>query len=183
MMRDAGLPCNVFSARAVGGMPEVEETEATFEGNARLKAEALRRHVPPDAYVLADDSGLAVDALNGAPGVCSARYAGVDADDQANNDLLLLELASCSMAERGAAFHCCLAFIHPDGRCQYFRGECRGWILDSPRGETGFGYDPLFLPDGYTQTFAELGAGIKNDISHRAQALAALKVQIAELTV
>ena len=146
-----------------------EETETTFIGNALLKARALKaRH--PGVWILADDSGLEVAALGGAPGVRSARYAGEDGNTPANNALLLKNLEG--IADRRARFTCAVALIAPDGAESTVEGHCPGKILTTAAGEGGFGYDPLFVPDGYDRTFAELGAEAKNAISHRGRALA-----------
>ena len=153
----------------------VEETGSTFAENARIKARAVAaRH--PGAWVLADDSGLVVDALGGAPGVRSARYAGRDGDTPANNALLLKNLAG--VADRRAHFACALAFIAPDGAERLFEGRCEGRIAEAPSGAGGFGYDPLFIPDGHNRSFAELAPAEKNAISHRGRALAALRAAI-----
>jgi XTP/dITP diphosphohydrolase len=130
--------------------------------------------------VLADDSGLVVDGLDGRPGVFSARFAGPDADDSANNRKLLHEVTGLSEDERSAAFVCSMAFVSPDGVEQLFEGRVGGTIIDQPRGEHGFGYDPLFLVDGYQQTMAELPLDEKNRISHRGQALQAFKQYLGE---
>lgn len=152
---------------------EVEENADTFEGNALLKARSLADAVQDGGasavWVMADDSGLEVAALNGAPGVRSARYAGEPSNTPANNAKLLRELEG--VEDRRARFVCVIAFCTPDGREWTVRGECPGRILHEARGEAGFGYDPLFVPDGYDETFAELGASVKNKISHRARAL------------
>ena len=146
-----------------------EETAATFAGNALIKARAVAaRHA--GSWVLADDSGLVVNALGGAPGVRSARYAGRDGDTPANNALLLKNLEG--VADRSAAFVCAMALIAPDGAEHVVEGRCEGRILTAPRGKGGFGYDPLFVPEGGELTFAELPAEDKNRISHRARALA-----------
>ena len=146
-----------------------EETAATFAGNALIKARAVAaRHA--GSWVLADDSGLVVNALGGAPGVRSARYAGRDGDTPANNALLLKNLEG--VADRSAAFVCAMAVIAPDGAEHVVEGRCEGRILTAPRGKGGFGYDPLFVPEGGELTFAELPAEEKNRISHRARALA-----------
>lgn len=153
----------------------VDETEQTFEGNARLKARAIAsRH--PDAWVLADDSGLEVDALNGAPGVRSARYAGVEENPTpANNALLLKNLADVPEVRRTAHFTCAMVLIAPGGAETVAIGQCPGRITFAPSGSNGFGYDPLFIPDGETCTFAELPPERKNAISHRGKALRQLK--------
>ncbi len=120
-------------------------------------------------WALADDSGLEVDALDGAPGVYSSRYAGESADDDANNEKLLRALRD--MPVRDARFRCVLALSSPAGRAQIVEGKCRGRIAIEKRGRNGFGYDPLFIPEGYEQTLAELGPDVKNSVSHRAAAL------------
>ena len=157
----------------------VEETGDTFAENALLKARAVAvRH--PGAWVLADDSGLSVDALGGAPGVRSARYAGRDGDTPANNALLLKNLSG--VANRRAHFACAIALITPDGTERHFEGRCDGRIAEAPSGEGGFGYDPLFIPDGNNRSFAELTPDEKNAISHRGRALAALRAELSQLT-
>ena len=157
----------------------VEETGSTFAENALIKARAVAaRH--PGAWVLADDSGLVVDALGGAPGVRSARYAGRDGDTPANNALLLKNLAG--VADRRAHFACAIALIAPDGTVRHFEGRCDGHIAEAPSGAGGFGYDPLFIPDGHNRSFAELAPAEKNAISHRGRALAALRAELSQLT-
>lgn len=146
---------------------EVEETEKTLEGNARLKAKALWDKV--GGWVLADDSGLFVEALDGAPGVHSSRYAGRDHDDAGNNEKLLRELEG--QANRRAAFKAVFALISPSGEEHFIYGECPGEILLSAQGDQGFGYDPLFKPEGYKESFAQLGEDVKNEISHRGRAI------------
>lgn len=154
-------------------MPGVEETGTTFEENAAIKALAASPLF--DGWVIADDSGLEVDALGGAPGVLSARYAGPDADDSANNALLLKNLCPFSGRKRAARFRCVIALARGGKIFAFFSGAVEGVILRSPRGQSGFGYDPLFLADGTRATFAELDSKSKNAISHRSRALAHLK--------
>ena len=166
----SGLRIAIRSARDVGGMPAVAEDTGTFVGNARKKAQALRPRVPADAWALADDSGLCVDALDGAPGVESAYYAGPQGDGAANLAKLIAVLREVPDERRGAHFQCVLLAIAPDGQEHVFEGQCRGRLLRAPRGGAGFGYDPLFVPDGYTQSFSELGDDVKNALSHRARA-------------
>jgi XTP/dITP diphosphohydrolase len=160
----------IVSARAVGGMPPVAEDAGTFLGNARKKARALRERLPPGAWALADDSGLCVDALGGAPGVDSAYYAGPQGDGAANLAKMIAVMRDVPEGRRTARFHCTLLLIAPDGAEHGFEGECGGRLLPGPRGGAGFGYDPLFVPEGYTQMYAELGEEVKNRISHRARA-------------
>ena len=159
----------VFARSAVEfpNLPDVVENGATFEENAVLKAETLAR--ASGLWTLADDSGLEVDALHGDPGVRSARYAGKQGADTANNRKLLQALEG--VRERRARFRCVIAVSAPSGRARVVEGQCEGRIIDQPRGSGGFGYDPLFVPEGYTLTFAELAAPVKNRISHRAAAL------------
>ena len=157
----------LVGADEVPGLPEVEEDAPTFEGNAVKKARTLAQ--ASGCWTLADDSGLEVDALGGAPGVTSARYAGPATSTPANNAKLLRELAG--VADRRARFRCVLALCSPEGRAWTVEGRCEGQILEAPRGANGFGYDPLFVPEGREQTFAELPAGVKNGMSHRGQAL------------
>ncbi len=160
----------IVSAKAAGGMPPVEEDTGTFIGNARKKALALKAKLPPDAWVLADDSGVCVDELGGAPGVESAYFAGPQADGAANLRKLTEVMRGVSAERRGASFLCVLLLAGPGGAEVIFEGRCTGRLLDEPRGGTGFGYDPLFVPDGHAASYAELGDDVKNKISHRAQA-------------
>jgi XTP/dITP diphosphohydrolase len=170
-LADAGaVPVQIVSARVVGGMPAVEEDTGTFVGNARKKVLALRSRLPTDAWVLADDSGVCVDALGGEPGVESAYYAGPDGDPVANLAKLVAVMREVPETEREAQFRCVLLVGGPDGAEEIFEGQCGGRLLLEPRGGAGFGYDPLFVPHGYTETYAELGDAVKNRISHRAQA-------------
>ncbi len=148
-------------------LPPIEEDGLTFEDNAVKKA--LFTAFATGLWTLADDSGLEVDALDNAPGVRSARYAGEPSQDAANNALLLKNLAHST--NRRARFRCALALCSPKGHCQVVDGVCPGSLLTAPRGANGFGYDPLFVPDRYTKTFAEMPDTEKNKISHRAQAL------------
>ena len=147
--------------------PEVEETGTTFLENAKLKALAISEVT--DALVLSDDSGLEVDALDGAPGVYSARYAGEDGNDALNNEKLLRELSG--VTERGARFRCVIVFAQAGQSLAHFAGAVEGRILEAAKEGGGFGYDPLFAPEGFTESFAELGEETKNMLSHRARAL------------
>jgi XTP/dITP diphosphohydrolase len=175
----AGLGVEILSASVVGGMPKVVEDAGTFEGNARKKALALRPRLPAGAWALADDSGLCVDALGGAPGVESAYYAGSQGDSAANLQRLVAAMRQVPEAQRGAHFTCVLVLAGPDGELA-FEGRCGGRLLHQPRGEGGFGYDPLFVPEGYAQSFSELGADIKNQLSHRARAWKKLEEWLRE---
>ncbi len=170
LARASRLTLSVRSARELGGMPAVEEDTGTFVGNARKKALALRPLVPAGAWSLADDSGVCVDELGGGPGVESAYYAGPQGDPAANLMKLVEVMRGVPTERRRAQFRCVLVAIGPTGDEHVFSGECGGTLLDAPRGGAGFGYDPLFVPDGYTQSYAELGDDVKSRISHRAQA-------------
>ena len=170
---DAGLPKD-----------DIEETGTTFEENSLLKAATIMDMIKADpalndkyreSPVIADDSGLMVDALGGAPGVHSARYAGEEHDFDANNTKLLAELEDVSDDKRTAHFVTVITMIYPDGEKLVARGECHGHITREKKGEGGFGYDPVFVPDGYDKSFAELGTDFKNTISHRARALGELE--------
>jgi XTP/dITP diphosphohydrolase len=160
------------------GIPDVDEDGTTFAENAVKKARFAAQATGLPA--LADDSGLVVDALEGRPGVYSARFAGKGAGDSANNLKLLAEMAGIPQQERTAAFHCVLAFCLPDGACRTFEGRLPGMILDKQQGDGGFGYDPLFLVPEYGQTLAQLSLEIKNGISHRGRALEELRRYLEE---
>lgn len=161
----------LISADDIPNAPEVEEDGDTFEANAIKKAVTLATF--SGLWSLADDSGLEVNALGGIPGVHSARYAGEPTDYRANNQKLLAALNG--QTNRRANFRTVIALSAPDGEAHTVEGRCDGVIIEQLRGREGFGYDPLFLPDGYTQTFAEMSAEQKNKISHRANALARAK--------
>ena len=181
----APLGVRVLSADDVPDLPEVVEDGETFAANASKKAVSAARAA--GRLALADDSGLCVDALGGAPGVRSARFAGAHGDDAANNALLLERLAGLPPERRGARFVCALALARPDGALlARIEGEARGRILDAPRGGGGFGYDPLFLFDEQGsplagRAFAELGPDEKGRVSHRGRALRALADRLPEL--
>ena len=171
---DSGLGVSIHSAREAGGMPPVVEDTGTFRGNAGKKARALLGVLPAGAWALADDSGVCVDALGGEPGVESAYYAGPQADSAANLAKLVDVMRPVPEGRRGASFLCVLCLAGPGGVEEYFEGRCLGRLRHEPRGGDGFGYDPLFIPDGHSQTYAELGDAVKRRISHRAQAWAGL---------
>ncbi len=183
LLRD--LAVDVLTPDTVGGIPPVEEDQPTFAGNARKKAASAAR--ASGLWTLADDSGLEVDALDGAPSVRSARYASEPADEARNNEKLLSELAGVPPGRRGARFVCALALARPDGTIALeLRGEVRGRILEAPRGASGFGYDPLFLPDepgpaAAGRSFAELSGAEKGAISHRGRALRELARRLPEV--
>jgi XTP/dITP diphosphohydrolase len=170
----------ILSLDEFADAPEVDENADSFAGNARKKAAELARAL--GTWVLADDSGLAVDALNGGPGVLSARYAGEPCDDAANNCKLLEALAKVPDDRRCAAFRCALAVAEPSGEIRLeAEGACRGRIIHEPRGEHGFGYDPLFLIPEYHRTFGELSALVKHQLSHRSRAFAHLRPLLERL--
>jgi len=206
-----GAPFRFLTLNDFPAAPQVQEDAATFAGNAAKKAGELARWLasgsrvsgPTSLFVLADDSGLEVDALNGAPGVHSARFAALDrsadgwsvsatgnSPDADNNAKLLRSLQNVPLEKRTGRFRCVMALVAvPEARresaspvcyadefaAQFFDGTCEGRIQSAPTGRGGFGYDPLFVPVGYQQSFAELGEGVKNQLSHRAKALAKLK--------
>ncbi len=164
---------SLVSMREAGFAGDIEENGTTFEENALIKARAVWEKT--GKATIADDSGLMVDALFGAPGIYSARYAGENATDTERIQKLLSELQDVPEGKRDAAFVCALAYISPDGEETVFRGECRGVITKEPCGEQGFGYDPVFYIPAYGKTFGELDAETKNSISHRFRALMLFK--------
>jgi len=168
-----GQSFELLDLSSVPALGEVEETGTTFEENAALKALAASAHF--GGWVLADDSGLEVDALGGAPGVRSARFSGEGATDVTNRALLLEKLAAVPADQRSARFRCVIALARGGEVLAHFSGAVEGAIIQSEKGEGGFGYDPLFVPEGFGETFAELGAETKNRLSHRGRALAGLK--------
>ena len=157
----------VLDATAFPDFPEIEETGTTFLENARLKAEGISRCI--DGWVLSDDSGLEVDALAGAPGVWSSSYGGEEGNHAKNNARLLREMAD--QHDRRARFRCTMVLARGGVEQAHFNGSVEGKLVESLHGRGGFGYDPLFIPEGYDQTFAELGDAIKNSLSHRSRAL------------
>jgi XTP/dITP diphosphohydrolase len=173
-----------FDVIDLSSFPEIailKETGRTFEENATLKAIAASKQLP--SLVIADDSGLEVDALGGAPGVFSARYAGENAGDVSNVDKLLRELRKQNIAteKRSARFRCVIALAQNGKVLSVFEGFVEGKIVDPPRGSGGFGYDPIFEPKGFDQTFAEMTPESKNKISHRGQAIVALRKALREI--
>lgn len=174
----AGLPVSVLSLDDFPGCPETVEDRPTFEGNAGKKALEVARFTGKPA--LSDDSGLEVDALGGAPGVYSARYApdAESGNDPRNYRKLLRDLENTPDGRRNARFVCCIALVFPDGDVRTFFGRAEGRIAREPRGEKGFGYDPVFLPEGFDRTFAEMTAGEKDALSHRGEALRNLAVYL-----
>jgi XTP/dITP diphosphohydrolase len=168
-----GHVCTLFSLADFQDLPHLIEDGDTFEKNAIKKARMTASII--NKPVLADDSGLVVDILDGKPGIYSARFAGEGASDEQNNAKLLAELHGIPDGHRSAAFHCTVALCFPDGSCYTFSGELKGLILEEPRGSSGFGYDTLFFIPEYNKTLAELPHEVKNKISHRGKALANLK--------
>ena len=177
------LPAARVQLTSLAQLPEaieVEESGETFAENARLKACQQAKHL--GQWVLAEDSGLAVDALGGRPGVLSARFAGTHGDDAANNRLLLERLAGVPDERRGAAFHCFVCLADPQGQVRLEVDDaCRGRIGHAPAGDGGFGYDPLFVIAEYHLSFAQLGPAVKNVLSHRARALRKLLPPLLDL--
>jgi len=169
--KDIGI--SILTLDNFPGCPEVVEDGVTFEENAAKKARAVAAFTGKAA--LADDSGLEVDALEGAPGILSARFAGKDADDRKNTERVLFEMRSVVMEQRGARFVCCIALALPDGSLHTFQGYAEGTIGTEPRGSRGFGYDPVFFPTGHNRTFAEMEDAEKDALSHRGKALKALR--------
>jgi XTP/dITP diphosphohydrolase len=171
----SGLNLEMISARAIGGMPEVVEDTGTFLGNARKKALALRAQLPAGGWVLADDSGLCVEALGGRPGVESAYYAGPQGDSAANLWKLVETMRPVPAGKRAAYFLCVLVLVGSEGpnreplvhQEHVFEARCEGQLLFEPRGANGFGYDPLFVPTGHERTTAEMSETEKNQLSHR----------------
>ncbi|MEU4684775.1 RdgB/HAM1 family non-canonical purine NTP pyrophosphatase [Streptomyces xinghaiensis] len=182
ILADAGLGAEdveLVGADAYPEIPDVQETGVTFAENALLKAHALARATGHPA--VADDSGLCVDVLGGAPGIFSARWAGRHGDDKANLDLLLAQLADITDEHRGAHFACAAALAMPDGTERVVEGRLTGTLRHTPAGTGGFGYDPVLQPDGETRTCAELTPEQKNAISHRGKAFRALAPLVREL--
>ena len=163
----------VTDATEQAHLPEIEETGVTFEENSKLKAEGISRHV--SGIVLADDSGLEVDALGKEPGVYSARYAGPDCTDEANTALVLSKMKGFPDEVRTARFRCVLAVAENGQTLAVFAGAVEGILAHEVRGEGGFGYDPIFMPLGYEETFGELSSEIKHSMSHRSRALEQFK--------
>ncbi len=172
ILDEARVDVDLVSLDAFPDVPDVAETGLTFEENALLKARAIA--AATDLPAIADDSGLAVNVLGGMPGIFSARWAGRHGDDGGNLDLLLAQLADVDDSNRAAAFVCAAALVSPTGLEEVVRGELRGTIIREPRGSNGFGYDPVFVPDGEDRTTAQMSASEKDAISHRGVAFRAL---------
>ncbi|GHJ22179.1 non-canonical purine NTP pyrophosphatase [Streptomyces albus] len=178
ILADAGIDLELVGADAYPEVPDVKETGVTFAENALLKAHALAQATKLPA--VADDSGLCVDVLGGAPGIFSARWAGRHGEDRANLELLLAQLSDIDTPHRAAHFECAAALALPDGTERVVAGQLRGTLRHAPAGSGGFGYDPILQPDGETRTCAELSAEEKNAISHRGKAFRALAPLVRE---
>ncbi len=174
-----GLPLELLSLNDFPELPAVEEDEDTFAGNARKKAETIA--LACGCAALADDSGLEVECLNGRPGVYSARFAGPQAGDAENNRYLLSLMRGVPPEKRSATFRCVIALALPEGKTYLVEGSCRGRIAEELRGDSGFGYDPLFIVEPSGLTFAQMGPDEKNKISHRARALRKLRALLENL--
>ncbi|WP_031011664.1 RdgB/HAM1 family non-canonical purine NTP pyrophosphatase [Streptomyces sp. NRRL F-5727] len=179
ILADAGLDLDLVGADAYPEIPDVKETGVTFAENALLKAHALAQATGLPA--VADDSGLCVDVLNGAPGIFSARWSGTHGDDKANLNLLLAQLSDIADEHRAAHFACAAALALPDGTERVVEGRMEGTLRHEPTGTNGFGYDPILQPAGRTVTCAELTPAEKNAISHRGKAFRALVPVVREL--
>jgi XTP/dITP diphosphohydrolase len=177
IQRILGADFAVSNLSAYPETAETVETGKTFEENAVLKATAASRQLP--GLVVADDSGLEVDALGGAPGIYSARYAGPNATDKQNIDKLLAELTRIERAKRSARFRCVIALAREGNVLGTFQGVVEGTIVDSPRGRSGFGYDPVFMPTGFGKTFGQLSPTEKDRVSHRARTLEKLRARLS----
>jgi len=181
-----GKDFELFDLHSFPGISVPEETGRTFKENAVLKALSVSRHsqiVAQKLTVIADDSGLEVDSLGGAPGIYSARYAGEAASDRQNIDKLIAELARQNVPadRRTARFQCVIALARGGEITRTFEGVVEGRIVHPPRGKNGFGYDPVFQPDGFDQTFGEIQPELKNRLSHRAKAAAALREELSPI--
>ncbi|HSA52753.1 MAG TPA: XTP/dITP diphosphatase [Yinghuangia sp.] len=179
ILGNTGIDVEIVGVDAFPDVPDVPETGLTFAANALLKAHAVARATGLPA--IADDSGLCVDALNGMPGIFSARWAGRHGDDTANLELLLAQLSDIAPEHRAAHFTCAAALALPDGTERVVEGRLTGTLTNTPRGTGGFGYDPILQIDGDTRTAAELTGEEKNAISHRGEAFRALAPAVAEL--
>ena len=178
LLAGAGLDVQILGSDAFSELPEIEETGSTFAENSLIKARAVSTHT--GLIAIADDSGLCVDALDGQPGIYSARWAGQGATDESNLDLVLEQIRDIEPARRTAHFACAAALVLPSGEEYVVQGQVNGVLLTQRRGVGGFGYDPIFLPDGFDITTAEMTSEQKDAISHRGQAMRALVLVIQE---
>ena len=176
ILEKGGLDIELVGTAKFPNLPDVEETGATFAANALLKARAVSEFT--GLPTVGDDSGLCVDALNGMPGILSARWSGTHGNDRANLELILAQISQVPIDRRGASFVCAAAYVHPDGTEFVVEGQMPGTLIDAPRGENGFGYDPIFVPHGHEVTSAEMTSELKDSISHRGKALASLTIAL-----
>lgn len=174
------LEVKILSLDNYTSIPSIIEDGQTFEANAIKKAKTISKVT--GKVTLSDDSGIEVDFLNGAPGVKSARFGGDSLTDTERNQRLLELLKKVPLSERSARFKCVIAIAIPDGEIKTVSGECEGFISFEPKGNQGFGYDPIFIPNGFSKTFGELGSKIKDKISHRAEALLKTKEILLEIS-
>lgn len=179
ILADSGLDVELVGTEAFAELPDIPETGTSFAANALIKARAVAHYT--GSIAIADDSGLCVDALNGMPGIYSARWSGAHGDDAANLTLVLGQLMDVPPARRTAAFHCAAAVVTPDGEERVVEGVLDGTLLGAPRGTNGFGYDPIFVPHGYALTTAEMRPEEKDAISHRGKAFRALVPVLSDL--
>ncbi len=179
ILNEAGLSLDLVGIREFPDLPDVDETGTTFAENALLKAREICAFTGLPA--IADDSGLCVDALGGMPGIFSARWSGTHGNDLANLQLLLAQISHVAPDRRTASFRCAAAIVMPSGAEEVVEGIMRGSIIDTPRGTNGFGYDPIFIAEGYSITTAEMDSASKDAISHRGLAIAALAPTLAQL--
>ena len=178
ILEQGGLDIELVGTAKFPNLPDVEETGATFAANALLKARAVSEFT--GIPTVGDDSGLCVDALNGMPGILSARWSGTHGNDRANLELILAQISQVPIDRRGASFVCAAAYVHPDGTEFVVEGQMPGTLIDAPRGENGFGYDPIFVPHGHEVTSAEMTSELKDSISHRGKALASLTIALKD---
>ncbi|MDA9334108.1 RdgB/HAM1 family non-canonical purine NTP pyrophosphatase [Actinomycetota bacterium] len=176
ILEQGGLDIELVGTAKFPNLPDVEDTGATFAANALLKARAVSEFT--GLPTVGDDSGLCVDALNGMPGILSARWSGTHGNDRANLELILAQISQVPIDRRGASFVCAAAYVHPDGTEFVVEGQMPGTLIDAPRGENGFGYDPIFVPHGHKVTSAEMTSELKDSISHRGKALASLTIAL-----
>lgn len=172
ILEQAGFDWELVGTAEFPDLSDIEETGSTFAANAMLKARGVSEFTGLPA--VGDDSGLCVDALNGMPGILSARWSGSHGNDRANLDLLLAQISQVPADRRNASFICAAAYVHPDGTEFVVEAAMNGTLIDSVRGENGFGYDPIFIPQGHQVTSAQMSSEEKDAISHRGKALAAL---------
>ncbi|CAB4713836.1 MAG: RdgB/HAM1 family non-canonical purine NTP pyrophosphatase [Actinobacteria bacterium] len=179
ILNEAGLSLDLVGIQEFPDLPDVDETGETFAENALLKAREICAFTGMPA--IADDSGLCVDALGGMPGIFSARWAGTHGNDLANLQLLLAQISHVAPDRRTASFRCAAAIVMPSGAEEVVEGIMAGRLIDTPRGTNGFGYDPIFIAEGYSITTAEMDSASKDAISHRGRAIAALAPTLAQL--